>query len=426
MKKVSTDTRYVIIGNGVASIGAIEAIRKNDKTGSITVLADEKYPCYGRPLISYYLEGMTTRDKMDYRPAGFYAANNVKLVLGSPADRIDAVSRKVWCGDSEYAYDRLLIATGSSPVVPPTAGYEDVKRKYTFNKLDDALELEKVTDGITRVLIIGAGLTGLKAAEGLYPRVKEITVVDMAPRVLPAVMDDESSGIIRSYLENKGIRFFLSDSVEKYCDGYALLKSGAEVDFDVLVTAVGVRPNTRLAESIGCVTERMTESGRPFRGIVVGDDQQTTVADVYAAGDCTLSYDVTIKNTRPLFIQPNAYMQGETAGTYMSGGSREKREYLPVNAGGFLGLHVITAGAYDGEPITVRDGGSFHRFFIKDNRLRGFILIGEYSRAGILTDLIRREANLRSVDIPALLRQPNLAALGMDYVRSVLGKEECK
>ena len=423
MKKVSTDTRYVIIGNGVASIGAIEAIRKNDKTGSITVLADEKYPCYGRPLISYYLEGMTTRDKMDYRPAGFYAANNVKLVLGSPTDRIDAVSRKVWCGDSEYAYDRLLIATGSSPVVPPTAGYEDVKRKYTFNKLDDALELEKVTDSTTRVLIIGAGLTGLKAAEGLYPRVKEITVVDMAPRVLPAVMDDESSGIIRSYLENKGIRFFLSDSVEKYCDGYALLKSGAEVDFDVLVTAVGVRPNTRLAESIGCVTERMTESGRPFRGIVVNDDQSTNVDGVYAAGDCSLSYDVPMGNTRPLFIQPNAYMQGETAGTYMSGGSREKREYLPVNAGGFLGLHVITAGAYDGEPITVRDGGSFHRFFIKDNRLRGFIQIGEYSRVGILTDLIRREADLEGVDLASLVRHPNLAALGMDYVHSVLGKE---
>ena len=128
MKKVSTDTRYVIIGNGVASIGAIEAIRKNDKTGSITVLADEKYPCYGRPLISYYLEGMTTRDKMDYRPAGFYAANNVKLVLGSPADRIDAVSRKVWCGDSEYAYDRLLIATGSSAVLPPVEGLSEAVR----------------------------------------------------------------------------------------------------------------------------------------------------------------------------------------------------------------------------------------------------------------------------------------------------------
>ena len=108
----------------------------------------------------------------------------------------------------------------------------------------------------------------------------------------------------------------------------------------------------------------------------------------------------------------------------MSGGSREKREYLPVNAGGFLGLHVITAGAYDGEPITVRDGGSFHRFFIKDNRLRGFIQIGEYSRVGILTDLIRREADLEGVDLASLVRHPNLAALGMDYVRSVLGKED--
>ena len=149
----------------------------------------------------------------------------------------------------------------------------------------------------------------------------------------------------------------------------------------------------------------------------------TNVKDVYAAGDCTLSYDVTFGNTRPLFIQPNAYMQGETAGTFMSGGSREKRNYLPVNAGGFLGLHIITAGSYDGEPLTIEENGSFHRFFVKDGKLRGFIQIGGYSRVGILTDMIRRQTDIESVDFASLVRNPGLAALGMDYVHSVLGKE---
>lgn len=415
--------KYVIIGNGVASVGAVEAIRKNDKEGSITVISDEKYPCYGRPLISYYLEGMTTREKMEYRPAGFWKTNDVRLVLGERADRIDPVSRKVWCGRREYPYDRLLIATGSSPVVPPTKGYEKVKNKFTFNKLDDALALEKAVNAKTKVLIVGAGLTGLKAAEGLHSRVGSITIVDMADRVLPAVMDADGSAIVKKYLEDKGMTFFLSDCVTEYDDGLAVLRSGAKVAFDVLVTAVGVRPNTALAESIGCVCERMTESGRPFRGIVTGDDGSTNVDGVYAAGDCSLSYDVTMGNTRPLFIQPNAYMQGETAGTFMSGGSREKRNYLPVNAGGFLGLHIITAGSYDGEPLTIKEDGSFHRFFVKEGRLRGFIQIGGYSRAGILTDLIRRQIPLDDVDFAALVRQPRLAALGMDYVRSVLGKE---
>lgn len=416
--------RYVIIGNGVASVGAIEAIRKRDKEGSITVLADEDRPCYGRPLISYYLEGMTELCRMDYRPSGFYAANGAELLLSSPAESIDARAHKVVSGGKEHIYDKLLIATGSSPVVPPTEGYDGVERKFTFNKLSDALALEKAVDKNTRVLIVGAGLTGLKAAEGLYARAGHITVVDMADRVLPAVTDAESSGMIRRHLERKGIEFRLSDRVEKYCDGYALLHGGEEIDFDVLVTAVGVRPNTSLAESIGCVCECTASDGRRYRGIVTGSDGSTNVEDVYAAGDCSLTYDVTRGELRPVFIQPNAYMQGETAGTYMSGGECAERAYLPVNAGGFLGLHMITAGAFDGEPLTLSDDGSYRKLFVKDGKLRGFITIGEYPRVGILTDIVRRGVPLGREELASLAKQPQLAALGMDYVRSVLGKED--
>ena len=416
--------KYVIIGNGVASIGAIEGIRANDKKGSITVIGAEKYPCYGRPLISYYLEGMTTRDKMDYRDAEFYKENNVKLVLGVTVDKIDAASFKVWGGGKEYSYDKLLMATGSSPVVPPTPGYEKVKNKFTFIKLDDALDIEKATDGSSRVLIIGAGLTGLKAAEGLHGRVGSITVVDMADRVLPAVTDAESSAMVRAYLENKGIEFHLSDHVEKYEDGFAVLASGKTLAFDVLITSVGVRPNTALAASAGCTVERMTASGRPFRGIVVDENQYTGVNGIYAAGDCTLSYDLTLGNTRPLAIQPNAYMQGEAAGAAMSGKPRERREYLPVNSGGLLGLRMITAGAYDGEPVTIRKDGSFRRFFVADGKLRGFIQIGDYSRVGILTEMIRKGTPVESVDFASLVENPDLGALGDEYVRSVLARKE--
>ena len=418
--------KYVIIGNGVASIGAIEGIRANDEKGSITVIGGEKYPCYGRPLISYYLEGMTARDKMDYRSAEFYKENDVKLVLGVNVDKIDAVSGKVWGGGKEYAYDRLLIATGSSPIVPPAPGYEKVKNKFTFIKLDDARAIEKAVGKTTRVLIVGAGLTGLKAAEGLHGRAGSITVVDMADRVLPSVTDAESSAIVREYLEDKGIAFHLSDRVEKYGDGFAVLASGKTLAFDVLITSVGVRPNTELAASVGCMTERMTESGRAFRGIVVDENQYTGVGEIYAAGDCTLSYDLTLGNTRPLAIQPNAYMQGEAAGAAMSGKPRPRREYLPVNSCGLLGLRMITAGAYDGEPITVRKDGSFRRFFVADGKLRGFIMLGEYSRVGILTEMIRKGTPVGSVDFASLIENPDLGALGDEYVRSVLGRKEAK
>lgn len=414
--------KYVIIGNGVASVGAIEAIRKNDKEGSITVFTDETYPCYGRPLISYYLEGKTTLDKMGYRGENFYKDNNVALMLGRPVTKLDAENKKVTAGGKEYDYDKLLVATGSSPFVPPTPGYEKVKNKFTFIRLSDALAIEKKVTKKSKVLIVGAGLTGLKAAEGLYPRAGKITVVDMADRVLPAVMDAESSAIIQKHLEGKGIKFCLNDSVKEYSENAATLAGGAKIDFDVLITSVGVRPNVALVQDAGGVCERMTETGRPFRGIVTDDNQKTSLDDVYAAGDCTLSYDVTIGNTRPLAIQPNAYLQGEMAGNAMSGGITFKRNYLPVNAGGFIGLHIITAGSYVGEATTVRTENSFHRFFVKDNRLMGFIQIGEYSRVGILTDMIRKCTPIGSVDFQELIREPKLAALGMDYVKAVLNK----
>lgn len=414
--------KYIIIGNGVASVGAIEAIRKNDKKGSITVFTDETYPCYGRPLISYYLEGKTTLDKMSYRGENFYKDNDVKLVLGKPVTRLDAQAKKVTAGGKEYAYDELLVATGSSPFVPPTPGYDKVKNKFTFIRLADALAIEKTVTKESRVLIVGAGLTGLKAAEGLYPRAGKITVVDMADRVLPAVMDADASEIIKTHLQGLGIEFHLSDSVKEYSENSAELNSGLKIEFDVLITSVGVRPNISLVQEAGGVCERMTEIGRPFRGIVTDDKQQTTLDSVYAAGDCTLSYDVTIGNTRPLAIQPNAYLQGETAGNAMSGGVTFKRNYLPVNAGGFIGLHLITAGSYVGEAVTVKTETSFHRFFVKDNRLMGFIQIGEYSRVGILTDMIRKCTPIGSVDFEELIKAPKLAALGMDYVKSVLNK----
>lgn len=416
------DMKYIIIGNGVSSVGAIEAIRKNDKTGSITVFTDEKFPCYGRPLISYYLEGKTSTDKMSYRGGNFYKDNNVTLKLGAAITKIDPTSKTVTAGGKEYAYGKLLVATGSSPFVPPTPGYDRVKNKFTFIRLSDALAIEKHVGADKRALIIGAGLTGLKCAEGLYGRVGKITVVDMADRVLPAVTDSDASEIVRAHLESKGMEFFLSDSVAEYEENAAVLKSGRRIEFDILITSVGVRPNVSLVADAGGAVEIPTETGRPIRGIVVDETQLTTLPDVYAAGDCTLSYDVTVGCARMLALQPNAYLQGETAGNAMSGGVTFRRDYLPVNAGGFLGLHMITAGSYVGDAITANADGAFRRFFVKNDRLTGFILIGGYDRAGILTDMIRKRTPVSSVDFEEMIKQPALGALGMDYVRAVLGK----
>lgn len=177
--------RYVIIGNGVAATGCIEGIRSVDTDGKITVVSEEEHPVYCRPLISYYLEGKTDLERMNYRPADFYEKNGCNVLYGKKATKIDNDAKLVLLDDgSRLPFDSVCIATGSSPFVPPFGGLDTVEKKFSFMTLDDTLALEGAIDKDSRVLIIGAGLIGLKCAEGIHGRVKSITVCDLADRIL--------------------------------------------------------------------------------------------------------------------------------------------------------------------------------------------------------------------------------------------------
>ena len=185
---------YVIIGNSAAAVGAIEGIRLVDGTGTITVVSDEKHHSYSRPLISYLLQGKTDRERMKYRPDGFYTCNGCKTLFGITATRLDSANKSVELDDgSALIYDKLLIATGSSPFVPPMEGLEKVENRFSFMTLDNANALEKVLFSEARVLIVGAGLIGLKCAEGIRARVGKISVIDLAPRILSSILDLDSA-----------------------------------------------------------------------------------------------------------------------------------------------------------------------------------------------------------------------------------------
>lgn len=154
---------YVIIGNSAAAVGCIEGIRSVDKEGKITVISNETYHTYSRPLISYLLYGKTDEQRMKYRPDNFYEENGCIAKLGVTVTKIDYAGKKVICDNGESIdFDKLLIATGSKPFVPPMTGLETVKNKFSFMSLDDAKGLEKAITKDSRVLIIGAGLIGLK------------------------------------------------------------------------------------------------------------------------------------------------------------------------------------------------------------------------------------------------------------------------
>ncbi|MBP5271000.1 MAG: FAD-dependent oxidoreductase, partial [Clostridia bacterium] len=232
--------RYVIIGNGTAAVGCVEGIRSLDADGDITVISAENHAVYSRPLISYLLEGKTDTERMKYRPDGFYEKNGCRVLFGRSAVSVDPVKKLVELDNGEcLEYDALCSATGSRPVVPPFEGLDKVKIKFSFMTLDDALALEKALDKDARVLIVGAGLIGLKCAEGIRERVGKITVCDLADRVLSSILDSECAAIVEAHLEQKGIEFMLGDTAVRFEDGKAYMKSGKEVLFDILVLAVG-------------------------------------------------------------------------------------------------------------------------------------------------------------------------------------------
>ena len=390
--------KYVIIGNSTAGIGGVEGIRSRDKAGEITLVSDEKHFTYSRPLISYLLEGKTDRERMLYRGRDFYAKNGVTALLGRRAERLEDHA-VVLDGGERLPFDRLLVATGSSPIVPPVPGLTEY---YTFMTLDEALRLEAALTRESRMLIVGAGLIGLKCLEGIAARVGEVAVVDRAPQILPSVLDADAAARMQAHIENaSGAKFLLGDSLARVEGHTAHLESGREVKFDILVLAVGVRPNTALVREAG---------GEVRRGIVASDGGRTSLADVYAAGDCRESRDVTTGQERVLALLPNAYMQGHSAGVNMAGGSEVFDKAIAMNALGLFGLHAITAGSYIGTPREHVDANQYKKLFVQDGRLKGYILLGDVERAGIYTALIREQTPLSQVDFDLIFEKPQLMA----------------
>ena len=405
--------RYVIIGGGIAGVSCVEGIRSADPDGAITIVCAEEHSNYGRPLISYYLEGRTDLKRMSYRGADFYEKNGVRVLHGVSVASIDPAGHSVTLSDrAELPYDALCICTGSHPVVPKFEGLETVKKRFTFTTLADALALEKTVTKESRVLVIGAGFIGLKCAEGLRDRAASVTVCDMADRVMPASLDAESAGILRRHLEANGIRLILGDSVKRFRGGKAELQSGAEEAFDVLVIAAGVRPETALFTAAG---------GKTGRGIPVDPAMRTALPDVWAAGDCTESVDVTTGAPEVLAVLPAACMQGRCAGADMAGGSAAFDKGLKLNSIGFFGLHIMSAGTYTDPVCAEVTETACKKLFAKNGVLTGFILVGDVARAGIYTALIRERTPLGSIDFEAVKQNPSLLPFGRAYRAEKLG-----
>lgn len=425
-------TDYLIIGNSAAGVTAAEFIRLNDKEGSITIVSREPYAAYGRPLISYLIEGKTSEDCIGFKDEAFYERIGAEALLGETYEvvALDAPAHSAALKDgSSITYKKCLMATGSVPFVPPIAGLAGKKNVHAFLTLDDAkgawaealaVSQEAHAQGrSSRAIVIGGGLIGLKAAEALSHHVDDVVVLELAPRILPAVLDDAGAALLADYLMRHGITCMPGVSADELLgEGEriigAKLTNGDELACDMVITAVGVRPNSSLAVEAGA---------SEGRGLICGTDLQTSLSDVYAAGDVTQVTDVLDGAQRPLALWPNAVRQGRLAGLFMAGSEAAEpfEGNFAVNAVDFFESSLLTAGIINppedgGYEVRVEtDEASYAKFVIKDDCLQGYILLNRPENAGIYTSLIEQRVSLSS-----LLADPCAGVpLNLDYPESV-------
>ncbi len=391
---------YVIIGACAAGLATAEAIRKADAKGTITVFTEEAYLPYSRPSISYYLKGKVKESDMALRKASYYKTNKINVVTNAKVTSIDTENKTVKVGRKSYPYDKLCLATGSKPFVPPMENVDGKDNAVTFLDLASAKQLKKLANENTKAVVIGAGLIGMKAAEGLVKICKSVDVVELAPRVLPSILDMTSAKQVKKHLENNGIKFHLGNTVVKAQSkgkhiNAVTLKDGKVLKCDLLVLAVGVRPNVELAEKGGLDVNR---------GIITDiHTMQTSVPDIYAAGDCTVSVDMLDGSKKIIALWPNAVQQGRVAGYQMASECETVDGTYSVNAIDFFGLRICTCGLINaqGEQYTDKiktDGDKYKRLVFEGNKLVGFVLINSSENAGIYTNLISNKVDLTTLE----------------------------
>ena len=417
--------RMVIIGNSAAAVGAIEAIRQHDREVLITVVADEPHHVYSRPLISYLLGGVVDEAGMYYRPPDFYDRHGVETMLGVKVARVNPGEQAVHlAGGGTLAWDRLLISTGGKPFVPPVPGV-DLEGVFTLMRWEDARRIGRYIESrkAASAVVVGGGLIGLKTTEALMARAISVTVVELADRILGATFDRTASELAETILRRNGAEIRTGTTVREVVDrggrvDHVVLHHGERVACDLVVFAIGVRPNVDLIlpeEDVGI---------KANRGILVDGYMRTSVPHVYAAGDCVEAYDMLLEASRPIAIWPNAYRQGYVAGCNMVGAPREYEGGFPMNSVEVCGVPTISVGItdphededrYEVMETYDREATTYKRLVLRGDRLVGAICVGDIERAGIYTGLIRDRAGVGPFKAHLLSGNFGLISLPKEY-----------
>ena len=401
--------KLVVIGNGMAGIRTVEELLKVAPDAyEITVFGDEPYGNYNRIMLSPVLAGEKTIDEIMLNPESWYAENGITLHAGRKVVEIDRARRRVIADDGTSAdYDRLLIATGSSPFILPVPG-NDLEGVIGFRDIHDVETMIAASRKGKHAVVIGGGLLGLEAANGLMQQGMSVTVVHLLDTLMERQLDAPAATMLRKSLEERGLNFLMPAETEAIIGKDRVervrFRDGTEIYADLVVMAVGIRPNTELARSAGIHCER---------GIVVSDTLQTFDPRIYAVGECVQHRGRTYGLVAPLFE-----MARVCANHLARHGISRYEGTVTSTKLKVTGIDLFSAGDFSGgensEELVFQDAarGVYRKLVVEDNRIRGAVMYGDTIDGAWYFDLMRDQTDISEMRAHILFGQAHLGDAG--------------
>ena len=405
-------TTYVIIGGSAGAVGAVEGIRKLDPSGEISVVSEEPMAPYSRPAIGEYLDGRVDLKSVRFGSPTFWKENSVQLLESRKVTFIDIANKNARLDDGEaLEYSKLLLAPGARPFVPKMDG-TNKEGFHTFMNLNDVEKIRHEIPRSRRAVVIGGGLIGVEVAEALVNLGMQVTVVELRDWLLNLLIDKNAARIVESAMISRGAKLVVGQSVKQilghegddYRVGGVILSSGAYLDCDLVISAVGVIPRTELAIQAGLKVNR---------GILVDRYMQTSASGVYACGDAAEAYELLGGGSRVFAIWPLARLGGQVAGENMAGGKVEYPGGVAMSSLRYFSVPVVSVGldsqetTNEFEVLKTSNSVSYKKIVLRENQIIGFTLVREIEAAGFYHNLMRTKTDVS--DIKGKLLSPDFS-----------------
>ena len=361
--------KYLIIGNGVAGATAVSEIHKNDPACEITVITEEGTPFYSRIRLPDFVAGRTDISSLIIQKDKWFQERNIDLKTGITIKDIDPSNNQVIDLDNNVTiYDTLLLATGSSPFIPPIKGNAKMN-VFALRNFEDAKNIIRAADKSGKAVVIGGGLLGLEVAHALIIKGIAVTVVEFFDRLLPRQMDTKGARMLKKMLENQGFKFEMGATTKEIKGDQAVtgveLASGKILEADLVIFSAGVRPNIELPSKAGIAIDR---------GVIVNSHMETNFKSIYAAGDIAQFEDINF------CIWPEAQEQGRIAGLNMVSTQEIFESIVPSNRLKVAGIEFGSAGDIDPENVLeseiVQSDKIYRKLVKKNEKLVGCIMLG--------------------------------------------------